>query len=281
MFSFIINHFDGSVPKPHLSASTLFAASLAKASPAVDEVIVVDGSAAANPCLQERCAELGARYLHAGRQLTFAEGYNAGAAVATASWLVFCASDVYVNNRTLDSIARATTTLPAERIGCLVPTLSYSALEMQRSTEASGRISIVPLTTINCNVFEAGFFREIGGIPEVYSGNYNDVEIAIRIVERGRHIYQVDDPAVHYGSLTLAAGGSNARQDRDRETFHRQRPAYFSSAYAWNVDYRPLLSHPLARAINRLINLIPIDPIRRPLNNRFARLLPRIQTVSP
>lgn len=279
MFSFVINHFDGDIGTPHLFCSTTFCAELAKLSPHVSEVIIVDGSRVEGEGLRIYCEAHGIRYFHTGRQLTFAEGYNFGASQAKYEWIILCASDIYVNVNTLQVIKDFIDTSEDKRVGCIIPTLSHSDLPWQQSTSQSSLVSCVPLMTLNMNVFRLETFNLIGGVPESFTGNYNDVEMAIRLIENGLIIVQIDAPVVHYGSLTLATGRSNTKQNVDRSEFQRIRKSYYDNGYLWSVNIEPLLTGKCIKLINTIIGFIPWPNLRRKLRNRIFLFLPIMQSL--
>src|SRR3954468_15304930 len=94
--SIVVNSFN---PKgdPRIRTMTEFALRCYRAStPSDHELMLVDGFEVKDARLAEVCDELGYRYLHRGRRLAFAEGYNAGLAESRAPWVVLAASDIFV-----------------------------------------------------------------------------------------------------------------------------------------------------------------------------------------
>jgi hypothetical protein len=280
MFSIVVNHYDGAGGSWHLTSSTMLSASVARLSQLVDEVIVVDGSRTANETLRLFCAGNACTYLHGDRELTFAQAYNLGAAVAKSEWVILCASDVYVNAATIEAIEKTIQLVGAKNIGCVIPTLSRCDLPYQTSNAgAAGRVSSVPLMTINLNAFPRQVFADIGGVPERFSGNYNDVEMVIRLREKGLRVYQVECPAVHYGSLALAGGKSNVRFEPDSAGFRALRPSYFSTGFVWDVNVVPLLDSGFARFLFRMVDGFPTSSLRTKMRYKIGLLIPRLQRV--
>ncbi len=232
-FGVVLNHFS-KTNVPHLRASLLFAASLSLQDPLVLELLVVDGSAERDEWLCGEIERLGGRYHHEGHVLSFAEGYNIGARMITAPWIVLSASDVYP---ALDFFQSAFSLIQrgSSEIGCIIPRLTVSDLPIQESNQSPMSICVVPLMTLNLNVFERETFFEIGQVPECYSGAFNDVEMCIRIHDSKKLIVMLPTKCVHYGRLTLSAG-SNYRYPPDRDVFFSRFPHLAKIGYFWDVD---------------------------------------------
>ena len=237
-FSVVINYFSTG-NNPHLRASAQLSASLSIRDPLVREVIVVDGSEASNSIIDEDLTRIGVRYHHAGRRLTFAEGYNLGARLTSAPWLVLCASDVYPSldfyGKAHDFIRRS-----EDAVGCIIPRLTTADLPIQESLRAAGSVCTVPLMTLNLNIFNRNVFFALGGVPEQYSGAYNDVEMSIKIKESGRAIYMIAARCCHFGRLTLLTASSDVSIRGDREKFYALYPRLASPGGFWDLDIAAL-----------------------------------------
>ena len=280
MFSVVINHYDSQGATAHLACSTMLSASLARLSPLVEEVIVVDASRSEDESLRQLCTRNGCTYLHGGTELTFAQAFNRGSALAKAEWLILSASDIFPNLGTLEKIEKTIRVVGPDKVGCVVPTLSYSDLPYQKaSARPNGRISTTPLMTINFNAFRKPVLEAIGGVPEELTGNYNDVEMLLRLHERGLRVFRVDSPVVHYGTMTVVLGKTNTRLEQDKATFARTRPAYSADDFVWGVNILPLLDSRLARLLFRAVSVIPSRAARVSLRERLGALIPILQTV--
>lgn len=280
VFDVVINHFAGSDDKAHIVASALFALSLSVRQKEVREVILVDGSPEPDPHLRGEVERMGGRYHHEGRRLSFAEGYNAGAALTGADWIVLSASDVYPSLDFFEKAAAFIARTDADEIGCIVPRLTHSDLPTQTSRLKRKEVCVIPVMTLNLNILQRKVFFEIGGVPEHFSGAFNDVEMAIRLHGAGRRIFMLPDVCTHYGSLTIAAPGTSYRWTKDLATFRERHPAFALDEGFWAMDVSKLSGGPAAlalrlatrlsparfrgRALGRVMSALPLlAPIRR------------------
>ncbi|WP_370248092.1 glycosyltransferase family 2 protein [Nocardioides sp.] len=286
MFSYVINHFSPPGGPAHLRHSTALAASLAAAIDLVDQVVVVDGSAEPDETLRETLGEtLGGKlvaYVHDGRRLSFAEGYNRGLAAASGAWTVLAASDVYPHPQALRSAARLVERVGAETIGCIIPRLTSSDLPLQETrSHFLSRPVRVPLMTLNLNMFPTAYLRELGGIPEQPGGNFNDVLLGARIHRSGRSIWMVPDRVPHYGSLTLEAGGSSASVSRDRAFMAEHHPDLVSAERFWGLSVRAQSGgHPGLARMLRLASVAPAGRRAR-VDARVLTLHTALRSLSP
>jgi GT2 family glycosyltransferase len=256
MFSYVINHYAPADGGEHLAASTAFAASLALRSELVAEVLVVDGSPRPDTSLQSRLEGTKTTYLHLGAPLSFAEGYNAGLERASQEWVALSASDVYLNPSFLSEAKQLIESEP-ESIGCVVPRLSISALPAQQSSFFSKHAVRLPLMTLNLNVFNVEYVKSIGGIPDDFSGNYNDVLLSFRISRDRRQILMTKSRCVHYGSLTLSSGSTTTSLTKDRELWRLRYSDRFSPRALWQVDASALVHSRPRRVLLAAAQLLP------------------------
>ena len=267
MFGVVVNTFLTDEHPPSVELSVQFAVSLVLNCPEVSSVVLVDGSARPSDTLGRFCARLGVRYHHAGRPLAFAEAYNQGAASLGEEWIALMASDVYVLPGTFADFRRFIEADPGRPIGCLIPYLSQSDFPVQEGTAGRPRTACrVPAMTLNLNVFRREVFESMGGLSEAYSGNFNDLDLSLRLKEAGLDTFLVDAYAHHYGSLTLRYG-TNTRFLQDAEVFFAAHPDLRAERGLWNVRFDRLLESRRLRVLYRAATVVPSDTVR-------SRLLP-------
>ncbi len=256
-YFFVINHFRPRDGSSYIAASTLLSAALASNAKQVNTVLVIDGSEQSDPDLERSLALVGARYLHAGRRLSFAEGYNLGLAQSDERWTILCASDVYPSFTIFDTLDACLADNAHGPIGCIIPMLSLSDLPIQQSRTKRALPAKVPLMTLNFNMFETDYLRSIGGIPERFSGNYNDVALCATLQRDGRSIVMVPDRCVHYGSMTLASGGSSVSWERDTREFRLAFPELFRADGFWHLDLRRFTTSRILRTVISAAHILP------------------------
>lgn len=187
------------------------------------ELILVDGADGEDQALRTICDQLGYRYLHLGRRLTFAQGYNAGLRASIAPWRVIAASDIFVVSGWLEALLSA-----AERTGAWMvsPYLSQSDYPAQRRGFVFAHRTFVPdFLTFNLNLISSRCFETVGLVDEQFSGCFNDIDYALRIREKGGEIalaYCGD--ITHLGRGTLGLEGVAAMVTRDRPLFEAKWP---------------------------------------------------------
>jgi GT2 family glycosyltransferase len=278
MFSVVINHYCGQDHAPHLAAASIFSAALSVRDPWVKQVLLVDGSAQPDPTLQQYIQHIGGRYLHAGRRLSFAEGYNHGLAQASEDWVVLCASDVFPSLDCYRQLAGFLSAIDNDTVGCVITRLTSSDLPYQKSRLFAARTCTVPVMTLNFNVFRRSYLQAIGGVPVAYSGNYNDIELSIRIQRDGRRIYMLPIRCVHYGSLTLQTGGSNLSAEHDLQAFAAHHPDLLDYGSMWDLRITALLRPGVLTALLHLSKLSPTPYVRTVATRWILRLVPLLST---
>lgn len=242
--------------------SALFSVSLLLNCPEVSAVVLVDGSVEPSKTFETFCATHSVEYVHTGKAMSFAEAYNAGVARLNTDWIALMASDVYVLPGTFAAFKQFIEDNPDLSVGCLIPYLSQSDFRPQEGLPNRDRTNaLVPVMTINLNVFRRGVYIEMGGLSEKYSGNYNDVDMAVRLRDKGLSIYLVDAYAHHYGSLTLRYG-TNTRLEQDKETFFSQRPDLLSPHGWWALRFDQLFESRRLKWMYRAAAAVPSDTVR-------------------
>jgi hypothetical protein len=281
MFSVVINHYSGQAYAPHLAGASIFSAALSVRDPLVKEVLLVDGSQSPDLKLQQYIQDMGCQYLHAGRRLSFAEGYNLGLSQASQEWVVLCASDVFPTLDCYQAISEFLSKINVETVGCVIPRLSSSDLPYQKSRFFTGYSCAVPIMTLNFNVLKRSYLNSIGGVPGQYSGNYNDVELSMRIHEDRKRIYMLPIRCVHYGSLTLQTGGSNVSAERDIETFAARHPDMMDYGSMWDLRLTSLMEPGLLTVLLHLSKMAPTRQWRTIMTRWILRLVPLLSSRAP
>ncbi|MEO6080242.1 MAG: glycosyltransferase [Steroidobacteraceae bacterium] len=279
MFSVVINHYSGGGFAPHLAGASIFSASLSRRDPLVKEVLVVDGSQDPDPVLQAHVQQMGCQYLHAGRRLSFAEGYNFGASRASEEWVVLCASDVFPSLDCYAAISGFLARINTDTVGCIIPRLTSSDLPYQKSRLFARHACVVPIMTLNFNVMKRSYLESIGGVPVEYSGNYNDIGLSIRIHDDGKHIYMLPVRCVHYGSLTLQSGVSNVSADRDRASFAARHPHLVDPGSIWDLRVGALMKPGLIPLLLYFSRMSPTRHIRSIVARWILRLVPLLSAI--
>jgi GT2 family glycosyltransferase len=227
-FGVVVNYFSKESHPISVVYSAKFALSLLKNCPEVTEIVLSDGSASRDEEMERFCESLDIQYLHSGRMLSFAEGYNYGAARLTEEWIVTMASDIYVTPTTFTAMGKFIVNNNDLNIGCLIPYLSKSDLPTQQYlTSFFSRDCLSPGMTFNLNVFKKSVFESFGGMTKEYTGNFNDIEMWLKLEEKGLSTFLVGESyAVHYGQLTLNYG-SNTNASKDSEHFYKNHPELY------------------------------------------------------
>lgn len=239
--------------------------------------MVVDGSAEPNLGLRDWIISIGASYHHSGKRLTFSQGYNTGLAISDQPWTILCASDVYASLTIFEKLAEFCAQTRLDDVGCIVPRLSFSDLPLQMSRGTMSRPLSIPLMTLNFNVFPTEYLRNIGGVPDDFTGNFNDVLLCRKIRADGRNIVMLPECCVHYGSLTIGSGATGVSQQRDRDRMANSYPELFDRYGFWHLDLRHFTDSLLLRIALTVSSKVYPRRFRRPLSERLMRYLIRFR----
>jgi hypothetical protein len=234
MIGVAVNFFQKVNSTDHVEHSLFFCLSLLRLAPEITQIVVSDGSLIRNERVQSYCDERGVKYLHVGKEMSFAESYNAGIRHLTTNFICTLASDVFVRSDTFTKIKNFLSEVDAETLGAVIPYLSDSDLPGQAST-GPGPIRVSPLMTLNLNVFPRAVLDAIGGVNDEFSGCYNDFIMAKKLTDLGRKIYLVDAYAVHYGRLTRITG-TNVDYLADKDKFAQLYPELYLPGVSWDLD---------------------------------------------
>ncbi|MFB2835371.1 glycosyltransferase family 2 protein [Floridanema evergladense] len=279
MFGVTVNHFYKENYPPFVKQSTKFAASLLKNCPEVTTVIVIDGSATEDEELRNYCESIGINYLHGGKILSFAEAYNLGVSQLTESWVVTMASDIYVYPTTFTTFREFIETHKDKEIGCLIPYLSRCDFPVQRTTQNQQRYSCYsPIMSLNMNVFPKDVYEKSGGISTNYTGNFNDVDLTLKLQKMGLNIFLVDNYVQHYGRLTLRHG-TNVDAHSDWKIFYADYPELKGNSELWSLRLDKFLRHPILKLVFRIAMKVKNKELRNKLHNWVYDMIPVLQKV--
>lgn len=262
-FGVVVNYFSKPSHPASVKYSAKFALTLLKNCSEVSQIVLVDGSATNDHELQIFCESLDVRYLHSGKLMSFAEGYNYGVDYLTEEWIATMASDIYVTPTTFSGMKSFIESNRQLNIGCLIPYLSKSDLPTQQYlTSFFSRDCLAPGMTFNLNVFKKSIYQELGGMTKEYTGNFNDIEMWLKMNEQGLETYLVGQSyAVHYGQLTLNYG-SNTNTQIDREKFYKKHPELFEKNGIFSMKFAKILKSKRLKILYELNNFLPLK-IRR------------------
>lgn len=234
-----------------------FARSLADATTADVELVIVDNGT--DPEVADRvAAEAGGRVVRTGANLGYGAGANAGAAGATAPWLVVANPDVVWRPGSLDALLAAGERHPSA--GALGPallnedgTVYPSARELpsltqgvghallgkvwpgnpwtrayQRRQETAGTERVAGWLSGACLLLRREAFEAVGGFDEDYFMFFEDVDLGERLGRAGRpSVYVPSAQVVHVGGVSW-----KARPAAMISAHHRSAERYLHRRYA-------------------------------------------------
>lgn len=279
MFGVAVNYFRMKNYPLSVKESAKFTISLLKNCPEVTTIILVDGSATADDELRNYCQSIGTNYLHEGRVLSFAEAYNLGVSKLTESWVVTMASDIYVYPGTFTTFWKFIETHKDKAIGCLIPYLSRCDFPLQRAADHSKKHSCYsPIMTLNLNVFPRDVYEKIGGISTNYTGNFNDIDLTVKLQKNGLNVFLVNNYVQHYGRLTLRYG-TNVDSRADWKNFYADYPELKGNSELWNLRLDKFLRNPLLKLIFRIAMKVKNEKLKNKLHKWVYALIPVMQKV--
>jgi N-acetylglucosaminyl-diphospho-decaprenol L-rhamnosyltransferase len=234
-----------------------FARTLADATTADVELVIVDNGT--DPEVADRvAAEAGGRVVRTGANLGYGAGANAGAAGATAPWLVVANPDVVWRPGSLDALLAAGERHPSA--GALGPallnedgTVYPSARELpsltqgvghallgkvwpgnpwtrayQRRQETAGTERVAGWLSGACLLLRREAFEAVGGFDEDYFMFFEDVDLGERLGRAGRpSVYVPSAQVVHVGGVSW-----KARPAAMISAHHRSAERYLHRRYA-------------------------------------------------
>jgi glycosyltransferase involved in cell wall biosynthesis len=232
MIDVVVNYYNRANYPALVEASAKLCLSCYRRDPRVAAIWLIDGSADRDQALSVWCQKTDVHYLHAGRPLTFAEGFNLGISQCHSDWIALSASDIYIPDAFFERAQAFIVGLEQQSIGCLVPALTSCDIPSQERCGTRQRQT--GLMSLNLNLFPAPVLKAIGGVPEQYSGAYNDVEICLRLRQHNLSIYQLPIAALHYGKLTISQGSAYTFE-ADQSNFFDSHPELFSAKSLCNL----------------------------------------------
>lgn len=225
--------------KPGFSESTRACAGLAlrmvRENAGVDTVLLVDGSPSPDLAMEEICRSCDVRYHHAGRELSFSQGYNLGWRTLSEPLVGLMASDIFAPKRTIETLVSA---LEPRDVGCVFPYLSQCDYPAQMAASVRAPVTCEPSgMTLNLNLFKRGVLEKVGGVDETFSGAYNDVLLMMAIRRAGHRVVQVGGTYVnHLGQITISQG-TTYKREADRVRFQTVYAEYFTPVGKWHIRH--------------------------------------------
>ncbi|OCT10701.1 hypothetical protein A8709_22965 [Paenibacillus pectinilyticus] len=279
-FGVVVNYFSKDSHPISVKYSAMFALSLLKNCPEVREIVLSDGSEIPDNDLSSFCESIEIKYLHSGRMMSFAEGYNYGVEHLTEDWIATMASDIYVTPTTFTAIDRFIWKNGDLNIGCLIPYLSRSDLPTQQfSSSYFSRDCESPGMTFNLNIFKKDVYKKLDGMTREYSGNFNDIEMWLKLKEKGLNVYLVGSSyAVHYGQLTLTYG-SNTNVNNDKEKFYKKHPQLFEKGSFFDMRMDEFFQSRILKYLYKFKMLLPTAK-RKMYIILLLKILPVLQKMN-
>lgn len=252
--------------KPTFSPSTQSCAALAlrmlRENTGVGTIVLVDGSPSPDPWIRDCCGKCDVTYHHAGRELSFAEGYNTGWRLLTEPMVGLMASDIFPPKST---IATLTAFLETPEVGCVFPYLSYCDYPAQVAPLVKEAVTCEPSAmTLNLNLFKRPVLQQVGGVDERYTGAYNDLILMMKIRRAGHRVVQVGGTYVnHLGQITISQGTTYKREG-DKQRFQKEYPELQAAHGKWRFKHwvRPLSTSPRAARWWWLSQNVPSSRLR-------------------
>jgi glycosyltransferase involved in cell wall biosynthesis len=281
MFGVVVNYFHREGYPQSVQESARLALSLLKNCPEVTSIILADGSSQVNTDFKEYCEALNIKYVHAGKMLSFGEAYNHGAGMLSEDWIVTMASDIYVYPKTFSKFRIFIEENHGHlSIGCLIPYLSRCDLPMQQTSQTAKNYSCyAPIMSFNLNIFPRDVFEKIGGLSTNYTGNFNDIDMSIKLKRMGLDIFLVSTDVHHYGRLTLQHG-SNVDGRADWKQFYLDYPELKCNSLPWNLKLDEFLRHPILKMVYRLSSIVPNQALKKNLSLWVYKMIPVLQRVA-
>jgi GT2 family glycosyltransferase len=241
-----VNHYWNSPDRAGralMATTTELGLRMLRRSPVVGSIVLVDGSPEPDDRLAEVCAEIGARYVHEGREIGLAEGYNVGWRSLPEPFVGLMANDIVPHPvKSLEILLDA---VQDPEVGLAFPYLSMCDYPPQLA-----RLSVLRHTmrtcepasmTLNLNVLRRDVLERAGGVDEDYSTGFYDPILVMRVRELGYRAVQVGGArVVHLDRLTKETGGSTLNtvtHGADTERFFREYPQLRTRHGIWGISF--------------------------------------------
>jgi GT2 family glycosyltransferase len=220
MIGVVVNYFNPT-KNQRLFAQTLFCVSSYLENNNCS-VLLSDGSGSIDDKMIVFAEQMGFKYLHSDHKLSFAEGYNQGidffSDVEAVSYIILSANDIIATNNTAELLLNAHH--KNQNTGCVIPYLSDSDYHLQNAKFAY-RDRVVPIMTLNCNLFSKSDLISIGKVPEHLSGYFNDIVMSAKLFEINKKIVLVKDLVITHLARRTTAIATSANYNKDKEIFMR------------------------------------------------------------
>lgn len=257
-----------------LVAATGLSLRLLKMNPSVGTVILVDGSEESDEKMKEVCEDIGVRYYHDGKKISYAKAYNIGWQSLTEPYIGLMANDIVPFP--LDTIQILLDWLKRPDIGCVFPYLTSNSLrggETQRPGfwGRGSRTCELTSMTLNLNLFKRSVLEKIGGLDENYLFGYAEPILLIKIRSLGFRVVLVGDTrAFHYEKLTKSLGESTLAEElylEDSQRWYKEYPRYASKRGIANLNLwrQPFSTTLIAKTFWWISYHIPFSKPRRAL----------------
>ncbi len=212
-------------------------------SPVVGSITLVDGSPVSDDRLAAVCDEIGATYVHEGREIGLAEGYNIGWRSLPEPYVGLMANDIVPYP--LKSLEVLLDLVQDPEIGLVFPYLSmcdYPPQLVRTSILRRTMVTCEPASmTLNLNILKREVLEAAGGVDEGYATGFYDPILVMKVRELGYRAVQVGGArVVHLDRLTKETGGSTlnvARHAVDFERFFTEYPALRTRHGIWGTSF--------------------------------------------
>jgi len=216
-----------------ITSTTQLALLFLRENPVVGNVVLVDGSPEADGLMKEKCEKLDVRYLHTGRRLTLAEGYNVGWRSLSEQYVGLMQNDILPHPR--ETLNLLLEWIKRPDVGCVFPYLTDPANYVQHIEipVRSMRTCEPANMQLNLNIFKRSLLEKVGGVDEGYMTSFYDPILVIKIRRLGyRAVLVGGAKAIHVDQLTKKLGGSSLTFDRwnmDVEKWRKEYSRYSTS----------------------------------------------------
>lgn len=245
----------------HIRHMTLHAAAYLCKTPPVESrmmVTVVDGSPQGDLKLEACLRPLGVRYLHTGRELSFAQTYNVGIQAGSNPVVLTLANDIFIEAQQARRLANEI----GHTVGCAIPYLTFCDYGAQRMRNLLVPRRCFPTRmTINVNAFVREAIEKVGLIPEEMSGCYNDVVLFFRLREEGYSIVLRNvGRVIHIGQQTLKTLASSVSYEADEILFAQEYPQYWDKGV---IRFDKVAQRWTTRLLYRFTECLPFNLVKR------------------
>lgn len=230
---FVVNYYwRPTYPKSVRSSATL-AIHMLRNCTFIDQIVLVDGSSNPDFEIKDICEQSEIIYIHMGKELKLAEGFNVGWKRLDTYYVGLMASDVFPFPETIAALLDA---ISLPDIGSVSPFLDFCDYPGQMAAYVRKPVSCEPTSlTLNLNIFKRSVLESINGIDENYTGGFNDVIMLMKIRQKGFRVLLIGNTRVtHIGGITVA-NGTNFLLSEDNVQFTQEFPQVRTNHGKWNI----------------------------------------------